>query len=161
MSKKLILFLIGICFWGSIAIGSGKAKDTSAIQCVALNIYYETSAKSKVEAMAITDVVMNRVKDVRYPSTPCDVIQQARLYRTGEPIPNKCQFSWFCDGKPDTPRDNKAWYKSVQWSYEFIQEGKYHGLTDGATHYHATYVSPPWSRKLTKVSRIDRHIFYK
>jgi len=29
------------------------------------------------------------------------------------------------------------------------------------THYHATYVSPAWAEKLTRLAQIGRHIFYK
>lgn len=34
-------------------------------------------------------------------------------------------------------------------------------ITQGATHYHATYVNPSWSRKLEKTVVIGDHIFYK
>jgi len=161
MSKKLLLLLFGTCVSWSLAIGQDNVKVPTAVHCVALNIYYETSAKSKAESMAVTDVVMNRVKDKKYPNNPCDVIKQARLYKSGEPIPNKCQFSWFCDGKPDVPFDNKVWQRSVEFAYEYVVKGRYHGLTEGATHYHATYVRPHWARAYKRVAVIGRHIFYK
>ena len=34
-------------------------------------------------------------------------------------------------------------------------------ITEGATHYHATYVRPDWARTKTKTARIGRHIFYR
>jgi spore germination cell wall hydrolase CwlJ-like protein len=34
-------------------------------------------------------------------------------------------------------------------------------VTEGATHYHATYVRPAWARTKTKTVRINRHIFYR
>tara|TARA_B100000029_G_C17354029_1_gene880020 strand:+ start:172 stop:366 length:195 start_codon:yes stop_codon:yes gene_type:complete len=34
-------------------------------------------------------------------------------------------------------------------------------ITDGATHYHATYVLPDWAESKTKTGRIDDHIFYR
>jgi len=34
-------------------------------------------------------------------------------------------------------------------------------FTDGATHYHATYVRPAWAKTKTRTTRIDRHIFYR
>ena len=42
-----------------------------------------------------------------------------------------------------------------------IETGKYRGLTEGATHYHATYVSPKWADELQLVGRIGEHIFYR
>ena len=34
-------------------------------------------------------------------------------------------------------------------------------ITDGATHYHADYISAPrWARKTEQTVKIDTHIFY-
>jgi len=30
----------------------------------------------------------------------------------------------------------------------------------GATHFHATYVQPAWSKRMRRVTRIGEHIFY-
>ena len=38
---------------------------------------------------------------------------------------------------------------------------RYRGLTEGATHYHATYVNPSWSKNFFLVGRIGEHIFYR
>jgi len=32
---------------------------------------------------------------------------------------------------------------------------------EGATHYHATYVSPTWAKNMQKVVQIQEHVFYK
>ena len=32
---------------------------------------------------------------------------------------------------------------------------------EGATHYHADYVSPKWMNELKRITKIDDHIFYK
>ena len=34
-------------------------------------------------------------------------------------------------------------------------------ITDGATHYHADYVSPEWKKTKTKTTEIGDHIFYR
>ncbi|MBE8220002.1 MAG: hypothetical protein HAW65_01665, partial [Alphaproteobacteria bacterium] len=31
---------------------------------------------------------------------------------------------------------------------------------DRATHYHADYVVPSWSKKMVRIEKIGRHIFY-
>jgi spore germination cell wall hydrolase CwlJ-like protein len=38
---------------------------------------------------------------------------------------------------------------------------KYRGITEGATHYHADYVSPKWAPELDLVGSIGMHIFYR
>jgi len=34
-------------------------------------------------------------------------------------------------------------------------------VTQGATHYHADYVSPAWAKTKTKTIEIEDHIFYR
>jgi flagellar basal body rod protein FlgB len=34
-------------------------------------------------------------------------------------------------------------------------------VTDGATHFHATFVSPSWSRTFTRTASIGNHRFYR
>jgi spore germination cell wall hydrolase CwlJ-like protein len=34
-------------------------------------------------------------------------------------------------------------------------------FTDGATHYHAYYVSPAWAKTKTRTAKIEDHIFYR
>jgi spore germination cell wall hydrolase CwlJ-like protein len=46
-------------------------------------------------------------------------------------------------------------------AYYIVEEGKFRGITEGATHYHATYVSPRWAKDLHLVGRVGAHIFYR
>ena len=39
--------------------------------------------------------------------------------------------------------------------------GKWKGITEGATHYHATYVSPNWAKSFTKIAQMGAHVFYR
>lgn len=131
------------------------------VECMAMNIYHETHASSLADASAVSDVVLNRMNDARWPNTVCEVIQQAQYTSSGEIKKHKCQFSWYCDGKPDEPINNKAWARSVQMAYNFLNHGKMRGITEGSTHYHAYYVSPRWGTKKDRVVRIGSHYFYR
>jgi spore germination cell wall hydrolase CwlJ-like protein len=42
-----------------------------------------------------------------------------------------------------------------------VEHNKYRGITEGATHYHADYVSPKWAPELDLVGSIGMHIFYR
>ena len=42
-----------------------------------------------------------------------------------------------------------------------ILNGAFSDVTDGATFFHASEVSPSWSKKFKKTRKIGRHIFYK
>lgn len=129
--------------------------------CLALNIYYEARGSSVADRAGVANVVMNRVNDRRYPATICEVVRQGIKDSNGNMVRNKCQFSWYCDGKNDNPVDNDMWVESQMLAYQMIEDGKYRGLTEGATHYHATYVSPRWAKELQLVGRIGAHIFYR
>ena len=130
--------------------------------CLALNVYHEAKNQSFIGQVAVAQVVMNRVRDTRYPNTVCDVVKQGATYKWKPdfPIKNRCQFSWYCDGKSDKPKEHKAWRDAMH-----IANGVYNGHLDdfveGATHYHAHYVNPSWAETKTYVTRIDDHIFYR
>ena len=134
-----------------------------ALMCMALNIYHEARNQSMVGQVAVGEVVMNRVEDSRFPDTVCEVVKQAVTYKnTDKPVIHKCQFSWYCDGKSDEPNfDSDAWWRAKEYAY-IVMSGKIMvDVTQGATHYHATYVRPAWAKTKTRTTRIDKHIFYR
>ena len=146
------------------------------LYCLAMNTYFEAKSEPIAGQYATADVVLNRVNDARYPNTICEVVlqgptreswktkQHADLpddQRKYNPVRNMCQFSWYCDGKADKVRDGDAWRKAQEIAYRIVTEGKFRGVTEGATHYHATYVSPNWAPQLDLVGRIGTHIFYR
>ena len=146
------------------------------LYCLALNIYHEAKSESLAGQFAVADVVLNRVNDVRYPDTICGVVLEAKMresWKTKQhkdlpdderiyyPVRNMCQFSWYCDGKSDKAKDSDAWRRAQVIAYMLHINRKYRGITEGATHYHATYVSPKWAPELDLVGRIGTHIFYR
>jgi spore germination cell wall hydrolase CwlJ-like protein len=136
------------------------------VNCMALNIYYETRSSNLADMYAVADVVLNRVEDTRYPNTICGVVKEGQQYSDGRMKRNKCQFSWYCDGKSDVPRDRESWKRAQSIAWDVVQWNSYRGITEGSTHYHTTYVNPRWnkSRKgwsVTRVGRIGAHIYYR
>ena len=54
------------------------------------------------------------------------------------------------------------WGKKAQEYARIVLSGRIVlDVTEGATHYHATYVRPSWAKTKTKTTRIDKHIFYR
>ena len=129
--------------------------------CLAQNIYYEARGSNLADRAGVANVVMNRTKDRRYPETICEVVKQGETDTNGNMIRNRCQFSWYCDGKSDVPQNIDLWIDAQMLAWDMIENNKYRGLTEGATHYHATYVSPRWAKDLQLVGRIGAHIFYR
>ncbi len=134
-------------------------------RCMALNMYFEARNEDSDDAMiAVGYTVLNRVDSERYPDTICDVVFQARRDSHGNPIRNKCQFSWACDGKSDevdteNVLERRAWERAVTLA-EQVMQGEVDNPIGSATMYHATYVSPYWRRAYTQVAKVESHIFY-
>ena len=131
--------------------------------CMALNMYHEAKNQSMLGQLAVGQVVMNRVEDKRFPDNVCDVVTEAVTYKgTDKPVLHKCQFSWYCDGKKDEPDfGSKEWWDAKEYASIVLSGTIMLDVTEGATHYHATYVRPAWAKTKTKTTRIDRHIFYR
>jgi|TARA_R100000084_G_scaffold80540_1_gene37084 spore germination cell wall hydrolase CwlJ-like protein len=132
-----------------------------AITCLALNIYFESRNQPIEGQVAVSQVVLERVKSKKYPNTVCEVVFQGPTYSwsVNYPIRDRCQFSWYCDGLSDKPKDKTAWLNSLE-----VAEKVYYGLTDtvkGATHYHSVKVDPWWAKYKVKVKQIGDHIFYR
>ena len=138
---------------------SVDADTMSNEECLALNIYHEARSESLAGQYAVADVVLNRVMSNRYPNTVCKVVKQARLW-DGHPIRNKCQFSWYCDGKSDTPTEMDSYYKALEISNSILHYDKFRGITEGSTHYHTHYVNPAWNGSMRLIGTIGDHIFY-
>tara|TARA_R110000751_G_scaffold64619_1_gene132678 strand:- start:222 stop:605 length:384 start_codon:yes stop_codon:yes gene_type:complete len=127
-----------------------------------MNLYHETRGETLAGNIAVGYVTMNRVADPRYPDTVCGVVHQAKYHGWDlvNPIKNRCQFSWYCDGLSDNPQDGKAMLESVLIAQHIIA-GTVTDISEGATHYHAKYVNPYWSGDMTVVLEVGQHIFYK
>jgi hypothetical protein len=127
---------------------------TKEIECLAQNIYFEARSESEQGQLAVGHVVMNRVAHGHYPNSVCGVVKQG-----GENKRYRCQFSWWCDGRSDLPKDKKAWRRSHELA-KTIYMGYAKDPTGGALWYHADYVNPKWSTALVFGKKIGHHLFY-
>lgn len=126
------------------------AETSKQIYCLAENIYFEARGESVLGQRAVAWVTLNRVNDVNFPDTICDVVWQDG------------QFSWTHDGKSDKPSNDEAWVnaRTIAWQVYHSYDVQF-DPTDGATMFHAAYVKPKWRKDYEQTSRIDNHVFYK
>jgi N-acetylmuramoyl-L-alanine amidase len=131
-----------------------KTEIDQDLHCLALNIYHEARSEPESGQIAVARVTLNRVESEAFPESICGVVKQGgqRLHR--------CQFSWWCDGKPDDPKEQKAWKRSLEIGQRVLAD-EVPDPTDGALYYHTDYVSPKWSRHFERTTRIGRHLFYR
>lgn len=138
------------------------------VMCMAKNIFFEAAIESTAGKLAVAQVTLNRVNSKYYPNTVCEVVYEGRHYTTGNgqrlPVRDRCQFSWYCDGKDDEPnRELKIWKDAKDLAtYIILRKDELPDITDGALNYHADYITAPrWAGRKHKTTKIDTHIFYR
>ena len=166
--KTVVAFLLMTTFAATAKSETTLTNQEEQVACLAQNIYFEAKGESVLGQMAVAFVTMNRVLSDKYPNTVCEVVKQGYVSRwhlnnTGKVVPlrNKCQFSWWCDGKPDRIRNQEIYNGLIQLARVFVKN--YHAMRDithGSLWYHADYVSPSWKSHMRKTVKIGRHIFY-
>ena len=148
------------------------AYSKTEAECLAQNVYFEARNESTKGQLAVAFVVLNRVKDKRYPNSICEVVYQGPTRPSWKnkavyyPVRHRCQFSWYCDGKSDKVRELTVYNDLYTLMRAFLfkyQNGFFsdYDFTKGATHYHADYVRPGWAASKTKTITIGTHIFYR
>jgi len=116
--------------------------------CLANAVYFEARGESLEGQLAVAEVVLNRARSGRYPTTICAVVVQP------------AQFSFVRRGViPPADRACDAWRRAVAIA-RIAQAGGRRMLADNVLWYHARYVSPGWGRRLERSAEIGLHIFY-
>jgi spore germination cell wall hydrolase CwlJ-like protein len=127
--------------------------------CLATAVYFEARSESQQGQLAVATVILNRVKASNYSTSICGVVYKGASHF------NACQFSFACDGKSDVPEDARAWETALAVTAMVLADDrkmkdKQMQIVATATHYHADYVDPYWSKSLNRLTKIGRHIFY-
>jgi len=122
--------------------------------CLATAIYFEARGEPVKGQIAVSQVILNRVRSPKFPQTICGVVYQGQ-HRRG------CQFSFTCDGRSDNPRDKGQWAHSQDLAKSFMAGEHWLPEVGYSTFYHANYVRPRWARRMNRIDKIGRHIFYK
>ena len=150
--------------------------DVEEARCLAENIYHEARNQGTAGWLAVAAVTLNRVTDDRFPDSICGVVFQAEtteswrtkgkdvpdIERVYYPVRHRCQFSWYCDGKPDDINQLGIYMDIMQFSKILLTSRvMMFDITDGATFYHADYVMPSWAKSKIKTIEIGDHIFYR
>jgi spore germination cell wall hydrolase CwlJ-like protein len=127
--------------------------------CLAQAIYHEARGESAAGQLAVANVIVNRARSSKFPSTLCGVI-----YQNAEKGFHRCQFTFACDGRTDAPGERSAWARSAalaQTVYAEFATGEAVGAVPrSALFYHTTNVRPNWANTYNAVAQIGSHIFY-
>jgi spore germination cell wall hydrolase CwlJ-like protein len=119
----------------------------SETECLAIAIYYESKSEPLAGQLAVGEVVVNRARSGRFPSSLCGVVKQ------------RGQFSFVRGGRlPSVPRGSLQWKKAVAIAH-IVRNDMADSDAPRALFFHARHVSPRW--KLTRVAAVGNHIFYR
>jgi spore germination cell wall hydrolase CwlJ-like protein len=137
-----------------------RAFGQETIACLAQTIYHEARNEPEEARIAVAHVVLTRTYSARFPDSVCGVVQQG-AYEGRRPIRWRCQFTYYCDGKPDTPYEVTAWNAAAMLAADMLAgRRRVPAQIQGATHYHADYVLPRWALDMRQLGKLGKHYFY-
>jgi len=122
--------------------------------CLAMTVYHEARSEPLIGQLAVAQIVLTRVEHKSYPSTVCEVVKQGGTSR------HRCQFSFFCDGKSEIPRDAVAWATALDIA-EIASAGAQIIVLQDCIHYYSIlFEAPYWTEDFIEVATIGHHRFY-
>lgn len=117
------------------------------MRCLAGAIYFEARGETLEGQLAVGRVIVNRAESGRFPDSYCGVVYQPS------------QFS-FVRGRamPSIREQSRDWREAVAIA-QVAHSGAWQSPAKGALFFHAARVSPKW--RLTRLARVDNHVFYR
>jgi len=151
---RLLIATLVIFF---LLISTTKADD---FNCLVEALYHEARSESFIGMLSVANVILTRKESSNFPDTICKVVHQGKYWKD-KPVRDKCHFSYWCDGRPERFTDIKGLIKSLNVA-EMSLKGMQIKQTVGATHYHASYVTPGWASdpNFKSLGQIGTHVFY-
>ena len=154
----ILLILVTILLFFGARLAAAEVPPEEA-HCLAEAIYFEARHQPLLGQIAVAVVIKNRMKDPRWPSTACGVVHDGRYWK-GNPVRDRCAFSYWCDGKSERPREPDAWTTALGIAKQVLDVDLTVEGLEAATHYHALSVTPRWSRTMDHCGTIGQHKFY-
>lgn len=137
-------------FLASVPAASGNDQW----QCLTEALYFEARGETVKGLFAVGEVILNRADSASFPQSVCSVVHQGTGQRYA------CQFTYTCDGSPETVHEPAAWSRVAKVA-RLLMDGAPRDLTAGATYYHTKGVNPSWARRFDRTATIGAHYFYR
>jgi N-acetylmuramoyl-L-alanine amidase len=134
---------------------------TTAIMCMAMNVYMEARGEPIVGQHAVAQVTLNRAE--RDPRKVCEVVTKPKQFSWVNPgfgMVRKTSAGYALTVKGQ-PKDEKAW--NTAWRVAVVtlaRKSEPDYFVGGAKFYHVKTVRPVWRHSMKLVSTIGRHKFY-
>jgi len=115
-------------------------------ECMAKVVHHEASNQPLEGQLAVAEVIVNRTKSGRFPTTPCAVANQ------------RGQF--FQTAAYNVPHQSPRWRTAIAVA-RLAQAGEWRPVAPGALFFHASYAGTGWAHRREFVARIADQIFYR
>lgn len=147
--KKIILSVVLLMLTSTALAEKIPSFNPSQLKCLRHAVYFEARNQTKFGQIAVLHVILNRMKDSRFPDQICEVVHE------------KNAFSYYSDSVKEKIHNYKAWSQvaiNVQKGLHMYYKSKFRLNAD---HYHHKKIFPDWAKRLKKVATIEDHIFYR
>ena len=115
-------------------------------ECVAKVVHHEAANQPLQGQLAVAEVILNRMRSGRFPTTPCAVANQPGQF-------------FHTDGY-HVPHSSPRWRTAVAIA-RVAEAGEAPPAAPGALFFHASYVRPAWSHRRPLVAQIADQVFYR
>lgn len=130
-----------------VALQAGTETASREEECLAGAVYFEAKGEPLDGQLAVAQVIMNRTRSGRFPSSVCGVVFQPS------------QFSFVRGhGFPPIARGSQNWRQAVAIA-KIAADDMWDSSVDNALYFHARRVSPGW--RLSRIATIGNHVFYR
>ena len=125
------------------ATEANLAAVDSQLRCLATAIYFESRSEPLEGQLAVAQVIRNRARSGRFPSSICGVVYQ----------PSQFSFS-----RRRSPDNQAQWMRALKVAAIAMADG-WRQIVPEALYFHAARVSPNWGMR--RIARIGNNIFYR
>lgn len=120
---------------------------TEALFCLTLAIYHESRGEPELGQRAVAEVIINRVENPYWPSTPCKVISA------------KSQFSFFWDDLPFDMTEKDAEKRAKRIAREYLFGNPERVFDEPIKCFVEKGLENKWTKQYDTVGVIGNHKF--
>lgn len=129
---------------------------SSALLCLALNVYHESRNQIIPGQYAVALVTLNRAQGD--PRRVCVETFKPRQFSWTNASVTKVKGGWRV-GQALVPKDHDAWVRAKRIA-EVTLQGRMPDITNGSTFFHTKKVRPEWRLAMLPTKTIGDHRFY-
>lgn len=130
---------------------------STALLCLAANIYHEARGEPVMGQYAVALVTLNRAK--QEPEQVCQEVFKRSQFSWTIGNVKKVGTGWQLTARM-LPKDAHAWWMATRIAQTALA-GRMPDFTQGSRFYHSLQVAPAWRHAMVATRVVGNHLFYK